>query len=166
MIEFEATIKKFEKQGEKTGWTYIEIPAAIAEELKKGNKRSFRVKGRLDGHSIKGISLLPMGGGSFIMAINAEMRKAIGKRKGAMVKVKLGEDKAAFIINQDLQDCINDEPKAKEYWDKLPPSHQKYYSKWVDSAKGEATKVKRITQAVEGMRRGLNYGEMMRFNKN
>lgn len=165
MVAFETTIKKFDKQGEKTGWTYIEIPAAIAEELKKGNKRSFRVKGKLDQHKIKGIALLPMGGGSFIMALNAEMRKAIGKRKGAMLKVKLEEDKEEFKLNPDLVECINDEPRAKAYWEKLPPSHQKYYSKWIDSAKGEATKVKRITMAVEGMRRGLNYGEMLRANR-
>ncbi len=84
-----ATIHKFEKQGEKTGWTYIEVPADIAQKLKPGNKKSFRVKGKLDNYKITGVSLLPMGGGSFIMALNAGMRKGIGKRHGAMLKVQL-----------------------------------------------------------------------------
>ena len=70
MIQFTTTIHKFEKQGEKTGWTYIEIPADIAQQIKPGNKKSFRVKGKLDNYKIAGVSLLPMGGGSFIMAIN------------------------------------------------------------------------------------------------
>ena len=74
MVQFTATIHKFEKQGEKSGWTYIEIPADIAQQLKPGNKKSFRVKGKLDQFKIAGVSLLPMGGGSFIMAINATMR--------------------------------------------------------------------------------------------
>jgi len=45
MIQFIVTIHRFEKQGEKTGWTYIEIPVDIAEKLKPGSKKSFRVLG-------------------------------------------------------------------------------------------------------------------------
>ncbi len=162
MIEFEATIKKFGQQGEKTGWTYVEVPADLAEQLKKSNKKSFRVRGKLDAVPIKGIALLPMGNGNFIMALNADMRKAIHKKQGAMLKLKLTIDKEEFKINEDLLDCIHDEPVALVYWNKLPPSHQKYYSKWIDSAKGQDTRVSRITRAVEGMRKGLNYAEMLR----
>ena len=45
MIHFNAVIKKFNEQGEKTGWTYIEIPEEIASKIKPGYKKSFRVKG-------------------------------------------------------------------------------------------------------------------------
>lgn len=69
MVEFTATIKKFDKQGDKTGWTYFEIPAAIALKLNPENKKAFRVKGFLDEYSFSGISLLPFGGGDFIMAL-------------------------------------------------------------------------------------------------
>jgi hypothetical protein len=41
MVQFTTTIKQFGKQGEKTGWTYIEIPADIAEKLIPGNKKGF-----------------------------------------------------------------------------------------------------------------------------
>ena len=44
MIKFTATILKFDKQGEKTGWTYIIIPSEMAQQLYPGNKKSFRVK--------------------------------------------------------------------------------------------------------------------------
>lgn len=43
-VQFIATIHRFESKGEKTGWTYIEIPVDIAQQLKPGNKKSFRVK--------------------------------------------------------------------------------------------------------------------------
>ncbi|MGE5108027.1 MAG: hypothetical protein ACM3H8_10810, partial [Sphingobacteriales bacterium] len=33
MITFTAVIKRFDKQGEKTGWTYIEIPSDIADKI-------------------------------------------------------------------------------------------------------------------------------------
>ena len=92
MIQFTAIIKKFDQQGEKTGWTYIEIPAALAQQLKPGNKKSFRVKGKLDSYSIEQVALVPMGGGDFIMALNTTMRKGIGKGKGATLQVQLEVD--------------------------------------------------------------------------
>ena len=103
LVQFTATIKRFGKQGEKTGWTYIEIPADIAEKLKKDNRQSFRVKGKLDTHKISGLALLPMGGGGFIMTLNAAVRKMIAKKVGAMLEVSLQEDKADFVFIPGLQ---------------------------------------------------------------
>jgi hypothetical protein len=165
MIQFTGTLKQFEKQGEKTGWTYIEIPADIAQKLKPGNKRSFRVKGKLDAYKIAGIALLPMGGGSFIMAVNATMRKGIGKRKGAMVKIQLEEDKKGFQFNKDFMDCLADEPVAKEFFKTLAGSHQKYFSKWIDDAKTEPTKTKRIAWAVTALSKKQGYSEMIRSHQ-
>jgi hypothetical protein len=165
MIEFTATLKQFAEQGEKTGWTYIEIPVDLAEELKPGNKKSFRVKGKLDNYKIAGIALLPMGGGAFIMAVNAGMRKGIGKKKGAMVNVKLEEDKKEFQFNKDFMDCMADEPAAIDFFKSLPGSHQKYFSKWIDSAKTEATKTKRIAWAVTALAKKQGYAEMLRSHQ-
>ena len=113
MVRCTAKLLQFNEQGEKTGWTYIEIPADIAQKIKPGNKKSFRVKGKLDHYPIKKVALLPMGGGKFIMALNAGMRKAIGKKKGAMLKVQIEEDHAAILINRELMLCLADEPEAK-----------------------------------------------------
>ena len=88
MVRFTATIHRFGQQGEKTGWTYVEIPADLAQKMKPGNRKEFKAKGKLDKHPIERISLLPMGGGKFILVLNAQLRKAIGKKHGAMVKVQ------------------------------------------------------------------------------
>jgi len=50
MISFHAVLQKFGDKGEKTGWTYIEVPAKMAGFLKENNKKSFRVKGKIDLH--------------------------------------------------------------------------------------------------------------------
>ncbi|MBI4947079.1 MAG: DUF1905 domain-containing protein [Bacteroidetes bacterium] len=112
MVKYTTSILRFDKQGEKTGWTYIEIPADVARKLKPGNKRSFRVKGKLDSYSFEKTSLLPMGKGSFILPLNAAIRKAIGKRHGAMLRVQMAEDKSEFVFNPDLMACLADDPKA------------------------------------------------------
>ncbi len=162
MVQFTATIHKFEKQGEKTGWTYVEIPADIAQQLKPGNKISFTVKGKLDSFKITGVSLLPMGGGSFIMALNAGMRKGIGKRHGAMLKVQLEEDKKGYQLDKDFIECLHDEPRALKAFEAMPKSFQNYYSKWIESAKTEPTRTKRIALAVSTLAKGMGFPEMIR----
>lgn len=165
MIQFTTTIKKFEKQGEKTGWTYIEIPADMAEELNPGVKKSYRVKGKLDSFKIKGIALIPMGGGSFIIPMNANLRKGTGKKKGAMLQVALELDKEGYKLNADFVACLTDDPPAKKYFDTLVRGHQNYFSKWIESAKTEATKTKRIAMAVNALSKKWGFPEMLRNSR-
>lgn len=165
MVSYTAVIHKFEKKGEKTGWTYIEVPPDVAQKLKPRTRVSFRVKGKLDAHPVKGVALLPMGDGAFILPLNAAMRKAIGKREGAMLKVQLEEDKAPFVFDAELMACLADEPAALKFFKTLPGSHQRYFSKWVAEAKTDATKAKRIAQSVTALAVGKGYGEMLRSLK-
>ncbi len=166
MLRFTATIQQFEQKGEKTGWTYIDIPADLAQELKPGNKKAFRVKGKLDNYAFAGLSLVPMGGGAFILALNAEIRKGIHKKKGAMLRVQMEEDKKfAIVMPDDLKECLEDEPAAKLAFEKLAGSHRNYYIKWIDSAKTEPTRTKRIAQTVNAMCNNMSYGEMLRAER-
>ena len=84
-VTFNTTILRFGKHGEKTGWTYIVIPADVAQKINPGNKKVFRTKGKLDNYEFSGKSLLPMGKGEFILTIDGKIRKSIGKRHGAML---------------------------------------------------------------------------------
>lgn len=165
METFSTTIKQFGQQGEKTGWTYIDIPTDISDKLLPGNKKAFRVKGMLDKFSINRIALIPIGGGKFIMPLNAELRKGIRKKKGAMLEVKLETDTTPFEPNKDFMSCLDDDPAAKKFFVSLPNSHRDYFSKWIDSAKTDPTKDKRIAMAVIALSRKLGFPEMLRSNK-
>jgi hypothetical protein len=162
MIEFSTAIKKFGSQGEKTGWTYIDVPANIAQLLVPDNKKSFRVKGFLDEHEISGVALVPMGGGDFIMALNASLRKQIRKDQGAILKVRLQVDHKEIKPPAELIECLQDEPKALANFNKLPRSHQNYYTKWIESAKTDATKARRIAVSVTVLATGQTFGEAMK----
>lgn len=151
--------------GEKTGWKYIVIPADVANKLNKGVKTSYRVKGKLDSYPIRQVALLPMGEGEFIIPMNATIRRAIGKKEGAMLTVEIELDKSAFVFNTDFMACLDDAPDAKKYYKTLPGSHQKYFSKWIDSAKTDATKTKRIVMAVNALARQLRFNDMLREEK-
>ena len=166
MVLFTTTIMKFDEQGDKTGWTYIIIPAEIAQQLKPGNKRSFRVKGFLDNYQFEGISLLPKGGGDFIMPLNATIRKSIRKRKGAMLLVNMEPDQQPLQRPEWLTECLEYEPEALDFFNKLPKSHQNYFIKWIESAKTKVTKAKRIAQTVTACAFSRHYGEMVKSLKN
>ncbi len=165
MIVFKATLQKFARQGEKTGWTYITIPQKIANKLKPDYKRSFRVKGTIDEYRIKSVALLPMGEGDFIMPFNAAMRKATMKRNGDTVKLSFEVDETPLKISAALLECLADDPDALAYFKKLPGSHQHYYSKWIESAKTDATKTKRIALAMNAFARKLTFSQMMQMQK-
>lgn len=166
MIEFNTIILKFGDQGEKTGWRYIAIPADIAQQLKPGNKKSFRVKGMLDGFQFGGIALMPMGDGDFIMALKADIRKAIHKKEGAMLQVQIDIDHDYKIeVPDDLMDGFEEEAEALEFFNSLATSHRDYFIKWINSAKTDPTRIKRIVNTVNAMVRRMDYSEMIRWMK-
>ena len=165
MIRFTTTILRFDKKGEKTGWSFIEITAAQARKLKPGSKVSFRVKGQLDQYTFEKVALIPMGQGNFILPVNGTMRKAISKKQGDKVSVSLEHDERKQTLSRDFMICLSDDPKALVFFKTLPGSHQLYFSKWIESAKTSPTKTKRIVMAVMALGRKHGFPEMMRANK-
>jgi len=165
VIEFSTTIKKFKENGEKTGWTYIDVPFDLAEQMNPGCKKSFRVKGKLDAIDYDNLALLPMGEGNFILTLNAIIRKKIKKDKGDKLKVSMQVDTKERPLSKIFIECLEDEPKALEFFKTLPKSHQRYFSNWIESAKTDATKAKRITQAVNALAMKLGFSQMARLNR-
>jgi Bacteriocin-protection, YdeI or OmpD-Associated/Domain of unknown function (DUF1905) len=130
--------------------------------LMPAHKKSFRVRGRLDDHPVRGLALIPMGEGDFILALNAAIRKTIRKQKGDMLEVELDVDKAVIVPPKDLLECLADEPAALEYFSSLPKSHQNYFGNWIKAAKMEGTRTRRIACVVSAMVQHLTYAEMLR----
>ena len=162
MLSFTTTILKFSKQGEKTGWTYIIVPDKIAKKLNPGVKKSYRVKGKLDEFKIEKVALIPMGKGDFILSVNAAMRKGTGKRFGASLKVQLEVDDSPILPPAALMECLQDEPQALKHFNSLPQGHRNYFAKWIETAKTEPTKTKRIAMVIKTMVRKMDFGAMLR----
>jgi uncharacterized protein YdeI (YjbR/CyaY-like superfamily) len=106
-----------------------------------------------------------MGQGNFILPLNAAMRKAIGKRKGAKLEVQLQLDSTVYELNKELMECLEDEPAAWDFFKSKPLSFQHYYSKWIESAKTDITKAKRIAMAVSALACKIEFGEMLRNHR-
>jgi len=166
MVVFKAEIERFAEMGEKTGWTYIFIPAIIANQIKADCRKSFRVKGLLDQVQIEGLALVPMGGGDFIIALNGLLRKKLKKDLGAILELQLEEDVTFKIeLPEDLKLCLEDEPHLMKNFLKQPKSHQNWYINWLNTAKTEPTRTKRIVRIVSAMDKDWDFPTMMRDGK-
>jgi Domain of unknown function (DUF1905)/Bacteriocin-protection, YdeI or OmpD-Associated len=165
MVQFSLVLDKFGEMGEKTGWTYILIPQALANQIKADTRVSFRVKGKIDSFELKQAALIPMGEGDFIFPVGTSVRRSIRKEAGDMVHITMELDTSEILISEDLLICLADDVRALERFEALAKSHQRYYSKWIEEAKTIETKSKRIAMAVEGLSKGMDYGAMMRYYK-
>lgn len=167
MLEFKAIIQKFAAKGEKTGWTYVDIPIDILIKLKRKDKKAFRIKGLMDDVKLEQISTYPMGEGEYIIAINADLRKKIKKKEGAQIKIKFELDEGDPLISKELMDCLKEDQTALKQFQAQLLSHQNYFHRYIESAKTAATKADRIVNTINAMHKKQNYGEMIRsLNKN
>ncbi len=142
MFSFKTTIQKFASKGEKTGWTYVHIPEDIILKLR--------------------LATYPIGDGQFIIALNAELRKKLGKKEGAMLSVKFALDKGEALKSQELLDCLAQEPEAEKQFQSLLLSHQNYFHRYVYTAKGADTRAGRIVNVIHAMYKKMDFGEMIR----
>lgn len=68
--------------------------------------------------------------------------------------VKLPKPKNEYVVPDYINAAIKKNKKAFAVWEAFAPSHRKEYATWIDEAKTEATKTKRMEQAIEWIAEG------------
>lgn len=165
VLKTEKVIQKFNKKGEKTSWSYLEISAEEAQLLNPNVLTSFDVKGWLDNVKINNKSLLPMGQGNFILSLNSDLRKKLNKTVGDVISINIRRDDVGYELDPDLMMALDAEQRSLHFFESLTGSHQKYFSKWIQSAKTIETKANRIAETILAMSNKLGYPEMIRARK-
>ena len=84
----------------------------------------------------------------FILQAMAANEKGAKSKRPVAVK-KSEAEKAALVTPEDFNDLLSNNPKAKAVFDKFGYSHKKEYIVWITEAKTDATRQKRIQQAIE-----------------
>ncbi|MBN8578666.1 MAG: DUF1905 domain-containing protein [Cytophagales bacterium] len=162
MIRFAA---KLEKQNKPGGWTYLVVTPAHIKKLKAG-KKTFRVRGWLDAFEFKRVSLLSFGNGSYLLPFNAAMRKATGKKAGDKIAVAMELDETKAKLSADLLQCLKEEPEALRFFKTLTPFFQNFYSKWVEDAKTNPTKTRRLVALVTTLAQKQGYHYLLETYRN
>ncbi|HKR62781.1 MAG TPA: YdeI/OmpD-associated family protein [Thermoanaerobaculia bacterium] len=88
--------------------------------------------------------------------IIALVRQAVElNEKGVKIERPAREPRSANVdVPPDLAAALKKNAKARATFDAFPPSHKREYVEWITEAKQEATRQKRLAQAVEWMSEG------------
>jgi Bacteriocin-protection, YdeI or OmpD-Associated/Domain of unknown function (DUF1905) len=94
--------------------------------------------------------------GEFLLGLNRAVRQEAGVETGDTVDVELELDAAPREVKvpEDLAGALSDDPKARATFDRLAYTHRKEYVRWIDEAKRQETRRRRLAQALEMLRQG------------
>ena len=143
--EFEALLER--PQGVGT-WTYLAL--TLDQEKVVGTNSKVPVKGTIDGVRFSS-SLLPNGAGGHFLVVKKEIRDMIGKSAGDRVRVSIERDgaPAEVMIPEVVLRALQRNKKANAFFKSLSHSHKKAYIEWVESAKKDETRGKRVGKMIE-----------------
>jgi uncharacterized protein YdeI (YjbR/CyaY-like superfamily) len=82
------------------------------------------------------------------------IKKAMQITDEGKTMVKSPKPKTEYVVPDYINLAIKKNKKAFAVWAAFAPSHRKEYATWIDEAKTEATKTKRIEQAIEWIAEG------------
>jgi hypothetical protein len=142
-----------EKISGKGGWTFARIPEILQD--KKSPFGWVKVCGTIDGHEIRKYHLMPMGNGNLFLPVKAEIRKIINKKEGDTVHIILFKDNEPLEIPEEMLICLEEEPQALTFFNKLTESEQRFYIQYIYSAKKEETKIVRLAKTINKLVKGL-----------
>ncbi|KJS83207.1 MAG: antitermination protein NusB [Peptococcaceae bacterium BICA1-8] len=133
------------KKHEGINGAYIEIPFDVEDVF--GAKR-VKVKAYFEGKEYRG-SIVRMAG-CYMLGLTQALRKEIGKEPGDTITVEVEKDEEERIIEmpEDFIIALEQQPSAKEYFEKLSFTSKKEYVTWITEAKKAETRKTRIEKAV------------------
>ena len=134
------------------GGAFVEIPFDVERTF--GSKRP-KVKAMIEGVPYRG-TLVRMGTENYLLLILKSIREQIGRTFGDEIKVsvELDVDERVVTVPAELKRAFKENPKAKAAFEKLSYTHQREYVNWINEAKKEETRARRIAKTMEMLVKG------------
>jgi hypothetical protein len=94
--------------------------------------------------------------GEFLLGLNRAVRREAGVEAGEAVEVKLEPDTAPREVDvpEALAKALGEDSELRATFDRLAHTHRKEFARWIDEAKRDETRQRRVAQAVEMLREG------------
>ncbi len=130
------------------GGAYVEFPFDTYELY--GTRGRVPILASFDGEPYRG-SMVRMGTIRHILIVLKEIREKIQKGSGDEVQViiELDEEPRQVEVPVDVQLVMAKNAHAKAAFERLSFSHQREYVQWIESAKKEETRDRRIKKLLD-----------------
>jgi Bacteriocin-protection, YdeI or OmpD-Associated/Domain of unknown function (DUF1905) len=135
------------------GGAYLLFPYDTGKEF--GTKAKVSVNATFNGVPYVG-SLFKYGNPLHMLGMPKAIREQIGKGPGDTVEVVLWKDEALRTIEVPAQfEILMKSEGLLPVFEKLSYTHRKEYCRWITEAKKEETRLRRLTKAVEMLKKGV-----------
>jgi hypothetical protein len=123
------------------------------EAVGEGAKR-FPVRATINGHALR-LSVARMRG-EFLLGLSRANREAAGVQAGDTVELVLELDEGPREVPTPpaLAAALAADPEAHRIYDALAYTHRKEYARWIDEAKRQETRDRRVATAIEMLHAG------------
>jgi hypothetical protein len=128
------------------GGAFVEVPFDVEKAF--GAKKP-KVKALIEGVPYRGL-LVRMGGPNHILIVLKGIREQVGKTFGdeIQVSVELDTEERVIEIPKDLMKELKKDKEAKAFFDKLSYTHRREYVMWINEAKKDETRQRRVVKTI------------------
>jgi Domain of unknown function (DUF1905)/Bacteriocin-protection, YdeI or OmpD-Associated len=132
------------------GGALVSVPFDVEEAY---GKKRVKVKVMIDGEPYRG-SVVRMGGPRHMLPVLKHIRQKIGKGVGEWVSIVLWEDLELRVVAvpADLGAALAERPAERLFFRGLSYTGQREYVRWIEDAKREETRARRISLAIRLLR--------------
>jgi Bacteriocin-protection, YdeI or OmpD-Associated/Domain of unknown function (DUF1905) len=98
--------------------------------------------------------------GEFLVGLNRAVREEAHVEAGDTVEVEVELDTAPREVDvpKALADALAEDQAARAAFDGLSYTHRKEYARWIEEAKRDETRERRVAKALEMLRQGKTFG--------
>ena len=147
MTEFEQEFEAALEADPRTGDVFVVAPFSVEEVY--GTREELLVQTAIDGFPYQG-ELLPLGDCYHALVIPREVRRAVGKTVGDLLRVALRKDTSERVVTmpEDLAAGLDANAAAFKFFKTLTKTEQRAYVRYLKGSKTPEMRGKRLTEVV------------------
>jgi Bacteriocin-protection, YdeI or OmpD-Associated/Domain of unknown function (DUF1905) len=153
-IRFSATLVRPVATAKAVAWTFLTLPKEASVKLPSRGMTS--VEGSFNGLAFQA-TLQPDGQGGHWLKVDRKLREAAGAEAGDDVSLEIAPvaEEPEPKVPADLRKALAAaHPKARAVWSDITPIARRDWIQWIESAKREETRLKRIENGCDMLAKG------------
>ncbi len=153
-IRFSATLFRPAATAKAVGWTFLRLPNEASAKLP--SRGMISVEGTFNG-SVFQATLEPDGQGGHWLKVDQKLRESAGAQPGDVVSLEIAPvaEEPEPSVPAELRNALAAaHSKARSIWSDITPVARRDWIQWIESAKREETRLKRIESACDMLAKG------------